>query len=56
MFTKYYLVADGGDGSSSIQWFDEKPDLEALQDEDPETYNQNDYVGEISSASEIKVR
>lgn len=56
MFTKYYVITNNEDGSSSVEWFDEKPDLDALEDEDPETYYCNEgYVGTVTSETEIKV-
>lgn len=56
MYIKYYLITDNGDGSSSVQWFDEKPDLEALEEEDPETYFGNEgYIGTVKSETPIEV-
>ena len=56
MYTKYYLITNNGDGSSSVQWFDEAPDLDALEEDDPETYYCNEgYVGRVTSQTPIEV-
>lgn len=56
MYTKYYVITNGGDGSASVEWFDEKPDMDALENDDPETYGMNEgYVGSVTSESPINV-
>lgn len=56
----YYLIADLGDGSATVRFFDNKEQAESLCDDEYDTYGQNEggpswfeITGEISG---VKVR
>lgn len=38
MLKIYYVIVNHGDGYSGVEWFKSPPDLETMQNEEPEFY------------------
>lgn len=44
--TIYGMISDNGDGSSSMWWFRELPDEEAMTEKNPETWGMSEGIAE----------